>query len=56
MSGASGLDYLTPFLPGLEPVLADPDISEIMINGPNNVWRATLKRCVNSIGGDYPSG
>ena len=38
MSGASGLDYLTPFLPGLEPVLADPDISEIMINGPNNVW------------------
>ncbi len=38
MSEASGLEYLKPFLPGLEPVLADPDISEIMINGPNNVW------------------
>ena len=38
MSGASGLEYLKPFLPGLEPVLADPDVSEIMINGPNNVW------------------
>ncbi len=38
MSGASGLEYLKPFLPGLEPVLADPDVSEIMINGPDNVW------------------
>ena len=38
MSGASGLEYLTPFLPGLEPLLTDPDVSEIMINGPNNVW------------------
>ena len=38
MSGASGLEYLKPFLPGLEPVLADPDVSEIMINGPHNVW------------------
>ena len=35
MSGASGLEYLKPFLPGLEPVLADPDVSEIMINGPH---------------------
>ena len=28
MSGASGL----------EPILTDPDVSEIMIPGPNNVW------------------
>ena len=33
-----GLDLLTPFLPGLEAALADPDVSEIMINGPQNVW------------------
>ena len=23
---------------GLEPILTDPDVSEIMIPGPNNVW------------------
>ncbi len=33
-----GLDLLKPFLPGLETALEDPDISEIMINGPGNVW------------------
>ena len=38
MSAASGLELLKPFLPGLEDVLADPDVSEIMINGPHNVW------------------
>ena len=37
MSG-DGLDLLTPFLPGLEAALDDPDVSEIMINGPGNVW------------------
>ena len=29
-----GMDYLRPFLPGLESVLEDEDVSEIMINGP----------------------
>ena len=29
---------LLPFLPGLEAVLADDTVSEIMINGPENVW------------------
>ena len=38
MSTASGLEHLKPFLPGLEEILADPDVSEIMINGPHNVW------------------
>ena len=33
-----GLDLLKPFLPGLEAALKDPDVSEIMINGPGNVW------------------
>ncbi len=33
-----GLELLKPFLPGLEGVLEDPDVSEIMINGPHNVW------------------
>ena len=33
-----GLDLLRPFLPGLEAALEDPDVSEIMINGPGNVW------------------
>ena len=33
-----GMDYLRPFLPGLESVLEDEDVSEIMINGPANVW------------------
>ena len=37
MSG-DGLDLLKPFLPGLEAALDDPDVSEIMINGPGNVW------------------
>ena len=34
----AGLDYLRPFLPGLEAVLDDPDVSEIMINRPGIVW------------------
>ena len=29
---------LKPFLPGLEELLDDLDVSEIMINGPRNVW------------------
>ena len=37
MSG-DRLDLLKPFLPGLEAALDDPDVSEIMINGPGNVW------------------
>ena len=38
MSRGDGLDLLKPFLPGLEAALEDPDVSEIMINGPGNVW------------------
>ena len=38
MSVASGLEHLKPFLPGLESALEDPEVSEIMINGPFNVW------------------
>ena len=38
MSVTRGMDYLRPFLPGLESVLEDEDVSEIMINGPGNVW------------------
>ena len=38
MSDKRGMDYLRPFLPGLESVLEDEDVSEIMINGPRNVW------------------
>ena len=29
---------LKPFLPGLESALEDSEVSEIMINGPGNVW------------------
>ena len=35
---SDGLELLKPFLPGLEDVLEDPEVSEIMINGPHNVW------------------
>ena len=38
MTTGDGLDLLKPFLPGLEAALDDPDVSEIMINGPGNVW------------------
>ncbi|WP_419163961.1 CpaF family protein [Candidatus Palauibacter sp.] len=38
MKRASGVGHLTPFLPGLERLLEDPEVSEIMINGPGNVW------------------
>ena len=38
MSATRGMDYLRPFLPGLESVLEDEDVNEIMINGPGNVW------------------
>ena len=38
MSSGDGLDLLKPFLPGLEAALDDPDVSEVMINGPGNVW------------------
>ena len=37
MSSGDGLDLLKPFLPGLEAALDDPDVSEIMINGPGVV-------------------
>ena len=33
-----GLEHLKPFLPGLEAVLDDLDVSELMVNGPDNVW------------------
>ena len=38
MSVANGIDHLKPFLPGLEEALTDPEVSEIMINGPGNIW------------------
>ena len=38
MSTATGLEPLKPFLPGLENALEDSEVSEIMINGPGNVW------------------
>ena len=38
MSAASGLEHLKPFLPALESALEDSEVSEIMINGPGNVW------------------
>ena len=38
MSHASGIEHLRPFLPGLESLLSDPSISEVMINGPHVVW------------------
>ena len=38
MKRASGIGHLKPFLPGLEAVLEDPEVSELMINGPGNVW------------------
>ena len=38
MKRASGVGHLVPFLPGLESLLEDPGVSEIMINGPGNVW------------------
>ena len=37
-NAASGLTHLKPFLAGLGPLLEDPEVSEIMINGPGNVW------------------
>ena len=38
MKRATGIGHLKPFLPGLEAVLEDPEVSELMINGPGNVW------------------
>ena len=38
MSRASGIEHLKPLFPGLEGVLEDPEVSELMINGPHNVW------------------
>ena len=32
------IEHLEPFLPGLEDLLADMEVSELMINGPGNVW------------------
>ena len=33
-----GLEHLKAFFPGLEQVLDDLDVSELMVNGPDNVW------------------
>ena len=38
MDTTSSLLDLAPFLPGLGPLLDDMEISELMINGPGNVW------------------
>ena len=38
MKRASGIGHLKPFLPGLEALVEDPEVSELMINGPGNVW------------------
>ncbi len=38
MKRASGVGHLAPFLPGLRTLLEDREVSEIMINGPANVW------------------
>ena len=38
MSRASGIEHLKPLFPGLEGVLEDPEVSELMINDPHNVW------------------
>ena len=38
MSRARRIEDLKPFLPGLETLLEDPEVSELMINGPCNVW------------------
>lgn len=35
---AGELSKLATFLPGLAPLLEDEEVSEIMINGPRNVW------------------
>ena len=32
------IEDLEPFLPGLEELLGDMEVSELMINGPGNVW------------------
>ena len=47
MSHASGIEHLRPFLPGLESILADPDVSEVMINGPHVVWIEREGRLIN---------
>ena len=38
MSRATRIEDLKPFLPGLETLLEDPEVSELMINGPCSVW------------------
>ena len=38
MKRASGIGHLRPFLPGLGSALEDPKVTELMINGPGNVW------------------
>ena len=35
---AAGLETISPFLPGLEAVLEDESVSEIMINGEGSFW------------------
>ena len=38
MKGPSAIGHLRPFFPGLEALLSDAEITELMINGPGNVW------------------
>ncbi len=38
MSAAASVARLAPFLPGLEEVLLDANVSEVMINGPGGAW------------------
>ena len=36
--GPNSIEDLKPFLPGVENVLDDPEVTEIMINGPHQLW------------------
>ena len=36
--GANSIEDLKPFLPGVEDVLEDSEVTEIMINGPHQLW------------------
>ena len=36
--GANSIEDLKPFLPGVENVLEDSEVTEIMINGPHQLW------------------
>ena len=36
--GPNSIEDLKPFLPGVEQALEDPEVTEIMINGPHQLW------------------